>query len=402
MAQSPVTNIEPAGRRYAGPAVLSFGFRPFFLCGALYAGLAIPIWAMLFTGRLVPTAESFDPLRWHAHEMVFGFLGAIVAGFLLTAIPNWTGRLPVSGARLGLLVALWLLGRVGFALLAIGAIGPALALVLELPYWIALGGAAFREVIAGQNRRNLPVVALLSGLGVADLVSFLPDWTEVTPLLGVRLALAIAAVMIALIGGRVTPSFTRNWLAKEKGEPFPAAFGPIDKAAVAVTLIAMLAWAFLPEQPLVGAALLLAGAVQAVRLARWQGQRTLAEPLVTILHLGYLWLVLALLALGAAALWPEAMPPSPALHALTAGAVGTMTLAVMTRATLGHTGRALHADGLTRVIYGLVILGAATRVAAGWLPTDYAETAACGGVLWSAAFLLFAAKYGPYLLMRRA
>jgi uncharacterized protein involved in response to NO len=233
------------------------------------------------------------------------------------------------------------------------------------------------------------------------VVTFLPDWLPVDPLLGAHLALAVAATLIALIGGRVTPSFTRNWLAKEKGSPFPAPFGTVDKAAVALTLVSMLAWAFLPEEVASGVLLLAAGVAQALRLARWQGQRTLAEPLVTILHLGYLWLVLALFALGASVLVPEWMPPSPALHALTAGAVGTMTLAVMTRATLGHTGRPLTADTATRIIYALAILGAAVRVAAGWLPTDYAETAGIGGAIWAAAFLLFAIKYGPYLLRRR-
>ena len=397
-----MSEIPLRGRGYSGPAFLSFGFRPFFFCGALFAALAIPTWAALFTGRLVPTAADFDPLRWHAHEMIFGYLGAIIAGFLLTAIPNWTGRLPVSGTRLAALLALWLLGRVDAVLVALGAIHPVPGVVLELLYWVALIFAAAREIIAGKNRRNLPVVLLLTVFGIADFVSFLPDWWAVDPMLGARLALAVAAALISLVGGRVTPSFTRNWLAKEKGEPFPAPFGLIDKAAVAVTLIAMLVWAFLPEGKITGLLLLLAGCIQAARLARWQGQRTFKEPLVTVLHLGYGWLVLAFFALGGAAVAPDLVPPSPALHVLTAGAVGTMTLAIMTRATLGHTGRDLTADLGTRAIYALVTAGAALRVAAGWLPTDYAETAALAGLIWAAGFLVYVVKYGPYLFVRRA
>jgi uncharacterized protein involved in response to NO len=221
-------------------------------------------------------------------------------------------------------------------------------------------------------------------------------------MLGARLAIALAAVLISLIGGRIIPSFTRNWLAKEKGEPFPAPFGPLDKIAVTATLVAMLAWAVWPDRPWTGAPLLVAAVIQAIRLARWHGARTFAEPLVIILHLGYLWLILGLLALCTSALAPEIIATTAALHALTAGAIGTMTLAVMTRATLGHTGRALAADLGTRAIYGLVILGAALRVAAPWLPTDYPETVALAGLLWAGAFLLFAAKYGPYLFSRRA
>jgi len=393
MSESPRSD-----RSYSGPAFLSFAFRPFFFCGALFAGIAIPVWAALFSGRLVMVG---DPMRWHAHEMLFGFLGAIIGGFLLTAIPNWTGRLPVSGTPLAGLLALWLLGRIGAGLQATDRIGPEIGIVLELLFWLALSGAALREIIAGNNKRNLPVVAMIAAFALADAVSFLPDWTDTDPMLGPRLAIALAATLISLIGGRVTPSFTRNWLAKEKGEPFPAPFGPIDKAAVAATLTAMLAWAMWPDHPWAGALLFIATALQAIRLARWQGQRTFGEPLVVILHLGYLWLVLGLLLLGLSTLVPEIVAPTAALHALTAGAVGTMTLAVMTRASLGHTGRALAADLGTKAIYILVMLGAGLRVVAPWLPTDYHDTVGLAGLLWAGAFLLFAAKYGPYLFSRR-
>lgn len=392
-------------RGFSGPAFFSFAFRPLFFGGALFAGIAIPAWAALFTGRLIVPAADFDPMRWHSHEMLFGYLGAVIGGFLLTAIPNWTGRLPVSGVPLALLLAFWLLGRIGAVLQALSAIGPATALGLELLYWIALTGAALREIVAGKNTRNLPVVAMIGAFTLADVVSFLPDWPSIgsmlDPMLGARLAIALAAGLISLIGGRITPSFTRNWLAKEKGSPFPAPFGRIDKAAVAMTLLGMLGWAVFPDQVWAGVLLLAAAVVQAVRLGRWQGQRTFAEPLVVILHLGYLWVVLGLLALGFSAVAPELIATSQALHAMTAGAVGTMTLAVMTRATLGHTGRPLAADRGTQAIYALVTLGALLRVIAPWLPTDYGDTVGLAGLIWAAGFLLFAVKYGSYLFARR-
>jgi uncharacterized protein involved in response to NO len=389
----------------SGPAFFSFGFRPFFFAGAVFAGIAIPVWIGLFTGGVVAPAPGFDPMRWHAHEMVFGYLGAILAGFLLTAIPNWTGRKPVAGWRLAGLLALWLLARIGGCLQATVAVHPAVAMAPELLFWLVLVAIAAREVASAKAIHNLPVVAVIGLLGVADLISFLPEWTAIDPMLGARLALALIAGLISLIGGRITPAFTRNWLVKAQpktgGGKLPPEFNKFDKVTVGVTVVAMLSWAFQPAEAWAGALLLFASALQAVRLARWQGRRTLSEPLVVILHLGYLWLVLALLALGLAAVAPALIATSQAMHALTAGTVGTMTLAVMTRATLGHTGRPLTAGPATRVIYLLVTLGALLRVSAAWLPTDYSMTVAIAGLLWAGAFLLYAVSYGPALFSPR-
>jgi uncharacterized protein involved in response to NO len=340
-------------------------------------------------------------MRWHAHEMVFGYLGAILAGFLLTAIPNWTGRKPVAGWRLAGLFALWLLARIAVALQAAGSIAPAVVLVPELLFWCVLVAIAVREVAGAKAIHNLPVVAVIALLGVCDLVSFLPDWTALDPMLGLRLALAVIAALISLIGGRITPAFTRNWLMKDKAGKLPPEFNTLDKLAVGATAVGMFAWACRPESGWAGALLLAAAILQAVRLARWQGQRTLSEPLVAILHLGYLWLVLALLALGLAAIAPSVVEASQALHVFTAGTIGTMTLAVMTRATLGHTGRALTAGPATRAIYLLVTLGALLRVAAAWLPIDYGTTVGAAGLLWAGAFLLYAIAYGPALFRPR-
>lgn len=396
-----MNGIAARRRAYKGPLIFSFGFRPFFFSGAVFAGIAVPLWALMLSGLAPSPAGAIEPFRWHAHEMVFGYLSAVVAGFLLTAIPNWTGRLPVMGMPLAALFGVWLAGRIAVALAALGVLSPLSAAVIDLSFLVAMAGFAAREVVAGKNWRNLPVVGLLSVLGAANLLSYLPYWTDIRPMLGEHLALAGAAILISLIGGRITPSFTRNWLAKGMGEPFPASFGHADRAALALTVAAMFLWALLPEATVTGVLLALAGMAQLVRLSRWRGERTGNEPLVLILHVGYGWLVFAILALAASILAPQLITPMPALHALTAGAVGTMTLAVMTRATLGHTGRALTADRGTVAIYVLVNLGAALRVAAGWLPLDYVSVVTVAGMVWSAGFLLFAVKYGSYLLRPR-
>lgn len=389
-------------RTYEGPAFFSAGFRPFFFCGAFFAGLAVPLWIALLYGFAAPENATLDPLYWHAHEMIFGYLGAIMGGFLLTAIPNWTGRLPVMGMRLVGLVALWLAGRVGIALLGGGLVSPSSALALDLAYPLALVATALREIAAGRNWRNLPVAGLIATFGAANLIFYLSFWTALDPMLGIRLALGVAAMLISLIGGRIVPSFTRNWLAKEEGTPpFPAPFGSADKAALLLTGISVIAWVIFPVTFVSGVLLSLAGLAQLVRLARWRGFRTTREPLVLILHVGYGWLVIALLGMGAAILAPQAIEARAALHALTAGAIGTMTVAVMTRATLGHTGRPLTADRGTKTIYLLVSFGALLRVTAPWLPLDYMQAVSLSGALWSAGFLTFAVKYGRYLSSSR-
>lgn len=388
-------------RSYEGPALFSAGFRPFFLGGALYAGLAVPAWLLLLRGSLA-AGPLLDPLSWHAHEMVFGYLAAIIGGFLLTAIPNWTGRLPVMGAPLAFLAALWLAGRLGTATLLAGLLSPVQAAVLDLAYPFALTAVAFREVASGRNWRNLPVVCLVGTFAAADLLFHLANVRDLfDPMLAIRAALGVTAMLISLIGGRITPSFTRNWLAKNGADRFPAPFDRVDKAALVLTGVALVGWLLTPTGTVAGALLLLAAMLQAVRLGRWCGHRTVREPLVLILHVGYGWLVVALFAMAAAAFAPAAFDPRAALHALTAGAIGTMTMAVMTRATLGHTGRALVADRGTQVIYLLVNAGALLRVAAPCLPVDYIAVVSLSGILWSASFLFFAIRYGAYLVAPR-
>jgi uncharacterized protein involved in response to NO len=386
-------------RAYAGPALLREGFRPFFFAAGLWAAVALPLWLALFQGSL-ELPLHFVPLAWHAHEMIFGFTGAVIAGFLLTAVPNWTGRLPLQGLPLAVLAGSWLLGRAAMALS--GLLGALPTALLDLAFFVLLLAVALREIVAGRNWRNLPLPAALAVLTGANLLTHLGA-AGIGPLgpIGERLGIATVILLIGLIGGRIVPSFTRNWLAKRGSAALPVPFGRFDKLCLLVTLAALLAWAGLPEHPLAGGLLLVAGVLNMMRLARWQGLRSLPEPLLWSLHLGFLWVPLGLLLLALGILLPEIPASTAGLHALTAGAIGSMTLAVMTRATLGHSGRALSADGWTTAIYVLITLAAGLRVVASLLPTAYLPLLHSSGALWTAAFGLFVLRYGPLHLSRR-
>jgi len=208
-------------------------------------------------------------------------------------------------------------------------------------------------------------------------------------------------MMIGLIGGRIIPSFTRNWLVKQTGaENLPAPFSAVDRAALLISLIALVAWVAAAPPTITGALLIGAGTAAAIRLARWRGLSTVREPLLLVLHLGHAWLAAGLVLLGVSQL-TDAVATSAALHALTAGAVGTMILAVMTRATLGHTGRELTAGWGTTAIYALVAIAALARIAAGLLPGSFELLLHTAGCTWIAAFLLFLAIYGPMLVRPR-
>ncbi|MEN0654183.1 MULTISPECIES: NnrS family protein [Hyphobacterium] len=393
MPQDPVE----ARRSYTGPALFSFGFRPFFLGGAIWGALVVPVWIAAWVLGWSKIG-GVPALAWHVHEMLFGFLGAIVAGFLLTAVPNWTGRLPVMGGPLLALAALWLAGR-----LAMLVGGPVLLVaVMDASFLLVLAALLWREVITGGNFRNFPVCGLASLFALANLgfhaaIAFGFDWR---PAQGV--AIAVIAMLIGLIGGRIVPSFTRNWMAQTGRTPLPAPAGRLDMFALGALAASLVAWILWPWSAVTGLLLAAAGILHAVRLARWKGWRTGAEGLVLILHAGYVWLPLALLLMAGGILLPGLVPASAALHALTAGAMGTMTLAVMTRASLGHTGRARTADRTTTAIYALVLTAAVVRVLVPIvLPLAIVPVLAVSAVLWSAAFGLFALRYGPMLAKPR-
>jgi len=383
---------EAATGDVAPAALWSAGFRPFFLLAAIWAAIAVPVWLAVYVhGYSLPAA--LPAMYWHAHEMVYGYGLAAVAGFLLTAIPNWTGRLPVRGAPLAGLAALWLLGR-------IAAFTPAPWLDLAFP--LALMAVVAREVASARNFHNLPVVAILGVLFAGNLLVQLHALgIAYTAALGNRIGVATLLLLIALIGGRLVPSFTRNWMAREMpGARPPAPHSALDWACLVLGLCGLAAWVVAADSRFSFGLQMTGGAALAVRLARWRGLATVREPLLFVLHAGYGWLAAGLAFAGANGFlgW---MPAGAPLHALTVGAIGTMTLAVMTRASLGHCGRALHAGPGTSAIYLLVTLAAALRFAAPLLGGHAQLTTALAGCAWSAAFALFAILYAPLLIGRK-
>lgn len=389
----------PGGR--PGPAgavsvIFSYGFRPFFLLAGLFAALAVPVWALALL-RGIAVGPAGNALGWHAHEMVFGYVPAVLAGFLLTAVPNWTGRKPLSGTPLAALVALWLLGRLAMLCPA----DTVLLRALDCLFLVAFAGVVWNEILRGGNRRNVPVCVLVSLFALGNVLQhFGADWGLAVGT-GQRLGLVVVTLLMSLIGGRIIPAFTTNWMKAQRLGPPPTPFDRFDQVVLGVTLVAGLAWVVGPQARVSSVLLLLAGVLHAVRLARWRGWRTGAEPLVTVLHVAYGWLPVALLLLGLSILEPRWIGPTHALHALTAGGIALLTLAVMTRASLGHTGHALSAGPATVAVYVLVFLGAALRLLLPYTALPYATAMAVAGLTWSAGFLVFVLAYGPLFLRPR-
>jgi uncharacterized protein involved in response to NO len=384
-------------RMAASHPFLRGGFRPFFFSGPAWAVIALALWIGALTGLFtLPTA--IEPLFWHRHEMLYGFVGAVIGGFLLTAIPNWTGRLPIAGGPLAALFGLWIAARL--ALLFSGVTGIWLAAILDPGFFLVLGLLAAREVLEANNR-NVPVVGMVLLFGTADAVDYLAITGVLpNPDIGWQLGLSIVVLLISLIGGRIIPSFTRNWMAKHGiRQGLPSQPGKFDLLVIAATALGLVAWLTGPSGAPIGVLLVAAGLLQAVRWVRWKGYRTLADPMVVVLHVGYVWIPIGLVLLGCSLM--GMVPRSAAIHALTAGAMATMILAVMTRASLGHTARELKAGPATVLLYALVTIGALLRVAASLKLIDYNFGIEVAGLAWGGAFLLFVIAYAPVLWQPR-
>ncbi len=382
-------------RNWSGAALFSYGFRPFFLGGAVFAALAVGLWLLEWTGAAA-IVHQIAPIDWHMHEMIFGYPAAIIAGFLFTAVPNWTRRLPVSGRPLIALFALWVAGRI--ALLLPGTVPYPVAAGVEALFLPALAAVIGREILAGRNWCNLKVLVPVTVLTGANL------WFHGAVVLGHRpdmaahFGLAAVLILVTLIGGRIVPSFTRNWLAAERLDGrLPVPFGRLDIAVTALTVAALLFWV-----SGIGAAILLAVAAlgQATRLARWAGARTLANPLLFVLHLFYAFLPLGLALLAAEGLTGNPEMRIAGLHVLGIGAIGGMTLAVMTRASLGHTGRALASGPMMNLAFALIPAAVALRLIAAFLP-QAGWTLHAAVVAWVLAFGLFTFRIGPWLCAPR-
>jgi uncharacterized protein involved in response to NO len=378
---------------YRGPAVFSYGFRPFFLGAALFAGVVIPVWILVFAG--VGHSGFLYPARdWHVHEMVFGFLPAVITGFLLTAIPNWTDRPPIRGYELMLLFTLWLAGRV---LIAIPGFTPLISAIIDVGFLVAVAGLVWREIVAAKSWSRTPMGILISLYAGANVVFHVRALSMTSTDLPERMGLSLVMMLLVLIGGRVIPNFTEEFLAESDRSERPASFSYYDGLSILLVGTAVVTWIIQPHSMTTGWMFVMAGLVNFGRLVRWYGWVTWREPLVLILHFGYGWYALSLLVLGGSILG-IGLPIEDAMHAFTTGAVGTMTLAIMTRASLGHTGRPRHAGLLTVFIYMLVNLGAVLRVFGPMTNVSTNLVLGAAAVSWSGAYLLFAVVYGRFLL----
>jgi uncharacterized protein involved in response to NO len=342
-------------------------------------------------------AFLYAPREWHVHEMLFGFLPAVMAGFLLTAIPNWTGRTPVRGIPLMSLVVLWLTGRLLLAVPWSTLVVPA---IVDGSFLVVLTAIVWWEIAAGGSWGPVPIGVVISLYAGANLLFHVLALRGAPTDVPERMGLALIMLLLTLIGGRVTPNFTREFLVQEHRTSLPASFSRFDAVSIVLVVVAAFAWIVQPESTVAGGTLVVAGLANLMRLLRWRGWMTWREPLVLILHVGYGWLALSMLALGGAILG-IGLPMANAVHFLTTGAAGAMTLGVMTRASLGHTGRPKHANPVTVLIYVLVNLGAMLRI---FVPTPDAPTAltylmlGLAAVGWSGAYILFALTYGPFLI----
>lgn len=381
---------------YAGPALLSYGFRPFFLLGSIWAGIEVLAWLPMFYGEL-SLATAFSPRDWHVHELLYGYVPAIVTGFLLTAIPNWTGRLPLQGGPLAGLVLVWLAGRYAVTLSAtIGWIGAA---AVDGAFLVVMAATVAREIFAGKNWGNLKIVALLGLLAAGNTAFHIEAHFEGIALYSTRLGIAAIVMLIMIVGGRIIPSFTRNWLMRQAPGRLPVPFGRFDIACVVLSGASLALWVVAPDGTPAGMALLAAGALNLARLCRWAGDRSFSDRLVLVLHVGYAFVPLGFLLGGLTAFGITA--PSAGIHAWTAGAIGIMTLAVMSRASLGHTGRALVASPALQAVYAAALTAALARICAVLHPEWSEPLLYVAALAWVAAFLGFAFLFGPILCLAR-
>ncbi|MCI5073981.1 NnrS family protein [Oricola sp.] len=376
------------------PPLLRQGFRLFFLGAAAWAALAMAIFVASLSGVEI-ISPALGAVDWHVHEFLFGYTGAVIAGFLLTAVPNWTRRLPVSGGRLLFLFALWIAGRVALAFSANSGALLVAAVDLAFPAWLIFVIA--RELIAGRNYKNLRVLALVMLFASANAGYHYEIAAYGTGDYSRRAGIAVILLLIMLIGGRIIPSFTRNWLVQKGSNLLPVPFGRYDGLTILASAAAFLTWIAAPQSILAAIGLGLTGLLNLVRMARWKGWQTFSESLVVILHVAYAFIPAGMIALALSIVIPDRIPPAGALHLLTAGAIGMMTLAVMTRASLGHTGQKLHADGSILAIYAALTMSVILRFGYATVPNSMLLVAS--GSLWILAFALFSLRYA-YMAVR--
>lgn len=396
MSANPTLKIEDPFAKQAKPvpkfALFNYGFRPFFLLAGVFGALSVPLWVGLYAGH-VDMGLLAAASVWHGHEMIFGYASAAIAGFLLTVVPNWTDAKASKGFILVALTVLWVLGRVAFW--AQGLLPYGLVMAADLLFLIGFIAVVIRPLIKPQYRRQLAFVFILmlmlaanimTHLGVLGVDTFDVDWAAH----GVSLGLDAVILLMTILGGRVIPSFTSSYLGH--GDPNIKVLqrAKLDRAVILATIAMLVVDQVLPASIAAGLIALLAAILHGVRLSGWQGLRTLGNPIVWVLHLGYMWIVvgLALKGLGDFAL----IPAADAVHALTIGGIGTITVGIMTRAALGHTGRGIKAAPLIIASYVMISISALLRLAVPLLPDYSVELVMASGVVWTLAFAAYVVK----------
>lgn len=387
-----MATASPLARLWSHP-LLALGFRPFFLGAGVLALLAMLVWLARLWG-LLPGDGYLGGTAWHAHEMLFGYVGAVIAGFLLTAARNWTGIATLTGAWLCALVLLWLAARLGPLL----SLPHGLIALLDLAFFPALALALIPPLWRGKNKVNRAFLALLAAMTLANLLVHAQalGLTAATASRGSRLMLDLTLLTLWLVAGRIMPFFTQSAISGSKPRTRPWVETSTFVLAPAIALL-NLTW---PASPVSGALLLILAAIQAIRLGGWHHPLAWRNPMLAVLYAGYLWLILGLALDGLAA--QGLLPPFPALHALTAGGIGVFTLGMLARVTLGHTGRDMRASLATSLAFLTINLAALVRVFPPLLwPRHYNLWLGMAGGLWVLAFALFLGIYGPMLARPR-
>lgn len=369
---------------------LRLGFRPFYLGAALFAAIAVPLWAAVWLGAM-PAPMPLPPLWWHAHEMLFGFAVAVIVGFLLTAGKAWTGLPTPRGAALGALAALWLAARVAGVFAP-----PALFALLDLLLLPVVALVLVRLLLRAGNRRNLPLAGLLGALALANAAfhGAALGLLALPPLAPLHAGLALVVMIECVMAGRVVPSFTANATPSMTLVPQPR----VARAALVCTALGLAGWVFAPAAWPTAVLLALAALLQARLLWCWQPWVTRDRPILWVLHAAYAFvpLGLALLALSV----PGWVAVSAGVHALAVGATGGLIIGMVTRTARGHTGRPLRASKLEVAAYALVLAAALLR---SLVPLVMAPTPAlvAAAAAWTAAFALYAWRFAPWLLSTR-
>ena len=372
--------------------LLSYALRALFMLAGVFAMLTVFLWVMALHGRGLPGAT---PL-WHSHELLIGFTMAVVAGFSLTAVANWTGRPAVNGSPLALLVLAWLIGRL--AMLLSGWLPSSFVALSDMHFPVLLAYLLGREVIGARNRRNYTLIIIMIVISALNGLYHLGDsmWLPGTDRLAVYMLIHILLLLVTIIAGRIVPGFTGNWLRQQGHNALPIDSVMINRLTLFFTLLTGLAASFMPQHWLTGVLALATAIVHGFRLCRWKGMSTISNPLLFVLHAAYAWLPIGYTLL-ACSVFGWLFAPTAALHALTMGAIGSMVFAVITRVALGHTGRPLQAARLTVFAYWILMFAVVVRVLGPLTGSAYTLMIDLSAAGWMLAFSIFTWVYWPIL-----